>query len=197
MNSKQDVKYLIAAMTLSLGTCSVLSATEYSKASETEPTTVAAEEIQTIELIEQPAEKVDIPSLAQPETNTSIDIPNEETEVELITQAQLSITTTPLSSDPMPIVNNKTNSYIPLVEGAVIFSNDDDALPAIVNYYTQASTQEIIDFYQKSFGEVITQESKRGRLTLTYTAENLAQRVIVSEQNGKRQVDVIVEEKSQ
>jgi hypothetical protein len=103
-------------------------------------------------------------------------------------------TTSSKPNKTMPVTTNKTNDYILVLDDAIIFANFDDALPAVVNYYSQASEQEIINFYQQSFGDASSQERKRGRLTLTYQTSELVKRVIISKQNAKRQVDVIVEQ---
>ena len=51
----------------------------------------------------------------------------------------------------MPHITKAENKYIPLMADAVIFANYDEELPAIVNYYTQASEEEIILFYHLAF----------------------------------------------
>ena len=83
---------------------------------------------------------------------------------------------------------------IPMVENAQVFADFTDSLPAVLNYFTLATEEEIIDFYNQNFGESISQEIKRGRLTLIYSKENKTIRVVISQQNNKRQVDIIVEE---
>jgi len=194
MKSKHDVKYLIVAMTVSLATSTTLSASEVIKASELTSATSIVETLQPVAFVE--TEKVNIPVLAEPiviaeDNDISDKSKNIEDETEQVVETE---STSLIPNEPMPIPENKTNSYIPLLEGAVIFANFDDALPAVVNYYIQLSEQEIIDFYQQSFGDAITQDRKRGRLTLTYQSDDLLKRVVISEQNGKRQVDVIVEQ---
>jgi hypothetical protein len=92
----------------------------------------------------------------------------------------------------MPNVTKAKNKYIPLMADAVIFANYDDELPAIVNYYTQASEDEIILFYQASFKKELTKERMRGRLTLNYSTDDRSITVIISPQNNKYQVDVIM-----
>ena len=92
----------------------------------------------------------------------------------------------------MPHITKAKNKYIPLMADAVIFANYDDELPAIVNYYTQASEDEIILFYQASFKKELTKERMRGRLTLNYNTDDRTITVIISPQNNKYQVDVIM-----
>lgn len=85
------------------------------------------------------------------------------------------------------------DTSIPMLNNATVFADFTDDTPAVLNYFTSATEQKIIDFYQEHFGEATSQEKKRGRLTLTYQQENRTMRVIISQQNNKRQVDVIVE----
>lgn len=85
------------------------------------------------------------------------------------------------------------NVDIPMLTNAQVFANFTDELPAVLNYFTSSTKEEIIDFYQQHYGEFISQETKRERLTLTYQQEIHTMRVVISQQNNKRQVDVIVE----
>ena len=85
------------------------------------------------------------------------------------------------------------NVVIPMMNNAQVFADFTDDVPAVLNYFTRASKEEIIDFYQQHYGEDLSQEEKRGRLTLTYQQKNHSIRVVISQQNKQRQVDVIVE----
>lgn len=89
-----------------------------------------------------------------------------------------------------------SNVVIPMMTNAQVFANFTDDIPAVLNYFTSATEEEIIDFYQQHYGEFISQETKRKRLTLTYQQEIHTMRVVISQQNKKRQVDVIVELKT-
>jgi hypothetical protein len=84
---------------------------------------------------------------------------------------------------------------IPVMDNAQIFANYTDELPAVLNYFTYANEAQIIDFYQQHYGNPLSQETKRDRLRLTYQQENQSIRVIISQQNKKRQVDVIIDSK--
>lgn len=90
-------------------------------------------------------------------------------------------------------VDNVTPISIPMVANAQVFADFTDDIPAVLNYFTSASKDEIIDFYNQSFGESVFQEKKRERLTLTYKNENKTIRVVISQQNSKRQVDILVD----
>lgn len=91
-----------------------------------------------------------------------------------------------------PVIKNGVID-IPRLADAQVFAEFTDSLPAVVNYFTKSTEAQVIDFYQQAFGEAETQERKYGRLTLTYQQGVETMRVAVSQQNNKRQVDVIVE----
>jgi hypothetical protein len=192
MKSKQDVKYLIATMLLSLTASTTLSATETNKDNETETHAEVIETIQAIPVVEDTT-KVAIPVLAKPNI-TAEEVTLSEAAVSDEALPDEALPYEALNAEPMPTITNKTNRYIPLLDDAVIFANLDDELPAVANYYTQMSEQAVIDFYQQSFGEAASQERKRERLTLIYLSDDLVKRVVISQQNDKRQVDVMVEQ---
>jgi len=52
---------------------------------------------------------------------------------------------------------------------------------------------QIIDFYQQHYSDSLSQERKRGHLTLIYQQGQHKVRVVISQQNRKRQVDIIIE----
>jgi len=85
---------------------------------------------------------------------------------------------------------------IPVLENAQIFAEFSDSLPAVINYFTSSAELKVIDFYKQAFGEAYSQERKHGRLTLKYTQAEEIMRVVISQQNNKRQVDVIINKKS-
>ena len=78
---------------------------------------------------------------------------------------------------------------------AQVFASYIDELPAVLNYFTVSSKQEIIIFYQKHYGEVISQELKHKRLTLKFKHNEHNIRVVISTQNNKQQVDVLVQKR--
>ncbi len=90
------------------------------------------------------------------------------------------------------VINNGVIN-IPVLDDAQVFAELTGSLPAVINYFTNASEAQAIDFYQQAFGKANSQERKRGRLTLKYTEGEEAMRVVISQQNKKRQVDVIIE----
>ena len=92
------------------------------------------------------------------------------------------------------LANNEDSAVqIPMLDNAQVFANFTDDMPAVLNYFTRNSEEDVIAFYQQHYGEANSSERKRGRLTLTYSQESQSIRVVISQQNNKRQVDVIVE----
>jgi len=89
-------------------------------------------------------------------------------------------------TSPLPEIN------VPTLADAAVFAQFTDKLPAVVNYFTKSDEQSIIEFYQKSYGEPLSQERKRGRLTLTFSNDTNTIRVVISKQNKKQQVDVLL-----
>jgi len=85
-----------------------------------------------------------------------------------------------------------TEINVPTLNDAKVFAKFTDKLPAVINYFTQSNEQHIIKFYQKSYGEALSQERKRGRLTLTFASDQNTIRIIISKQNKMQQVDVLL-----
>ena len=57
---------------------------------------------------------------------------------------------------------------VPVIDNARVFAKFTDELPAVINYFTSASEQNIIKFYQNSYGKILNKERKRGRLTVNF-----------------------------
>ncbi len=93
------------------------------------------------------------------------------------------------------VINNGVIE-IPVLKDAQIFAEFSDKLPAVINYFTQSTEAQVINFYQQAFGEADSQERKRDRLTLQYQKGEEMMRVVISQQDKKRQVDIIIESKS-
>ena len=88
-----------------------------------------------------------------------------------------------------------TDITVPTLADARVFADFTDKLPAVVNYFTKSNEQAIINFYQNSYGESLSQERKRGRLTLTFATDKNTIRVVISKQNKMHQVDVLMSSK--
>ncbi|WP_448211135.1 hypothetical protein [Colwellia sp. MEBiC06753] len=82
---------------------------------------------------------------------------------------------------------------IPVLTDAKVFAEFTDQLPAVVNFYTHATEDEVIAFYANYYGEPVDEQRKRGRLTVIYYHNDIATRVVISEQDNYRQVDVLQE----
>ena len=82
---------------------------------------------------------------------------------------------------------------IPILEKSKVFADFRDELPAVINFYTKQSEDDVVNFYQKAYGEPVSQQRKRGRLVLKYRHKDKNIRVIVSKQNQYQQVDIIVQ----
>ncbi len=91
--------------------------------------------------------------------------------------------------------NQKDIVSIPMIENAQVFAEFTDDVPAVLNYFTTSKEAQIINFYQQQYGKALSQERKRDRLTLKFQQKNYDIRVVISQQNNKHQVDVIVVKK--
>jgi hypothetical protein len=80
-----------------------------------------------------------------------------------------------------------------VIEDGRVFAQFDDKFPAVINYFTIATETALLNFYQENYGKPITHERKRGRLTVNYLTERQQIRVVISQQNSLRQVDIIVD----
>jgi hypothetical protein len=96
----------------------------------------------------------------------------------------------------LAVADEKIIVTIPTMSDARIFADFTDKIPAVVNYFSKSTEEEIIAFYQKEYGLPLAQERKRGRLTLNFNQEMQNIRVVISHQNSMRQVDVILEKGS-
>lgn len=113
--------------------------------------------------------------------------------------------TIPVDELPNEVINKPAPTQLtPLVEAPAIARVDDaqvfaefrDRLPAVLNYFTHKNELQIINFYSKHYGDIIKQTRKYGRLTLYFNADSTAIRVAISQQNNQRQVDVLMQVKS-
>ncbi|GAA6204470.1 hypothetical protein [Thalassotalea sp. SU-HH00458] len=85
-----------------------------------------------------------------------------------------------------------SNYAIPFMDDAKIFAQFTHELPAVMNYFTAHTEQEIIAFYESNFGKATSSELKRERLTLYFTHHDKQLRVIISQQDKKNQVDILL-----
>jgi hypothetical protein len=107
----------------------------------------------------------------------------------LLLMLSFSINATNIESEK----NTREIIDIPVIEGARVFAKFDDKTPVVINYFTSVTEDGVIAFYNKNYGEPIQHERKRGRLTLHYQKDLQQIRVVISQQNKLRQVDIIVD----
>ena len=81
---------------------------------------------------------------------------------------------------------------IHMMSDAHVFAQFDEEIPAVVNYYTKKSEQSVISFYRENYGAPFSSQRIDGRLTQKFVHEGKHIRVVISEQDKHRQVDVIV-----
>jgi len=87
---------------------------------------------------------------------------------------------------------NKSNIVIPVIEKAEIFAELTDGTPAVLNYFTESTEDQIIDFYKDNYGSALFNEKKHNQLILVYKQASQTIRIVISQQGNKRQVDIIV-----
>ena len=98
-----------------------------------------------------------------------------------------------IANEQLPNVQTPIKVDIAKLADAQVFAELNDAYPAVINYFTSINQAEIIRFYVENYGEVLQQELKRERLTLNFNHAETKIRVIISKQNNKQQVDVLIE----
>lgn len=81
---------------------------------------------------------------------------------------------------------------ISVMSDAQVFAKFDDEIPAVVNYFTGKSESSIVAFYEEQYGPAVLSDRKRGRLEKLFKMDDKNIQIIISEQNNKRQVDVLV-----
>lgn len=82
---------------------------------------------------------------------------------------------------------------IPVVADAQVFSTFNDDYPAMVNYFTLNSFEEVTLFYSNQFGAPTSEQIVYGRLELNFEHMQQQIRVIVAKQNNHQEVDIIIE----
>lgn len=83
---------------------------------------------------------------------------------------------------------------IDVISDARIFAKFDTEIPAVVNYFTKKSEQNVIDFYRGKYGKPSSSKRLKGRLTQKFSHNDQYIRVVISQQDNFRQVDVMVTE---
>ncbi len=81
---------------------------------------------------------------------------------------------------------------IPVMNDARIFAQFDQELPAVVSYFTSNIEIDITGFYSNIYGKPLKNKMKRERLELTFANTQHNIRIIISQQDKLRQVDILV-----
>lgn len=156
------------------------------EALDTQPTPEQTESVVSAnDSLEQVAETTEPDALLESE-------PSEITEDEVVEEIADSTNAAPYNYARAPL--GEGDIFVPIISDARVFAEFVDRFPAVVNYYTFASELEVINFYTESYGEPLEQDRKRQRLTLSFLMDGIATRVVISQQDELRQVDVIQED---
>lgn len=81
---------------------------------------------------------------------------------------------------------------VPLTADAKVFAKFVDEYPAVVNYFSQSSEQEIIQFYTDKFGQPLETILEKNRTRIIFMDGDKVATVIISQQGNAQQVDVLV-----
>ena len=81
---------------------------------------------------------------------------------------------------------------IEVMNDAKIFAQFDDEIPAVINYFTKSNETSIVNFYKEKYGQAITSNRRKGRLEKSFVKDKHNIKIIISEQNSFRQVDVLI-----
>jgi len=92
-------------------------------------------------------------------------------------------------------LNVKADSFyqVPLTADAREFARLENKLPAVLSYFSRQSIAELQNFYQQQLGEPDNSAVVHGRLNLYYRVNQQQVRILISEQNDWRQVDIMVQ----
>ncbi len=91
------------------------------------------------------------------------------------------------------VMTEKKYNSVPILKNAHVFAQFTEEMPMVINYFTLSTEKQIIDFYNKNYGDALASELKRGRLTLSYQFNEQKIRIVISQQDKKRQVDIIIQ----
>jgi hypothetical protein len=79
-----------------------------------------------------------------------------------------------------------------VMDDARIFAQFDQEIPAVVSYFTKYTEIDIVRFYSDIYGKPIDSKTIRERLELTFVNTQHNIRIIISQQDKLRQVDILV-----
>ncbi|NQZ81379.1 MAG: hypothetical protein HRT52_10235 [Colwellia sp.] len=89
-----------------------------------------------------------------------------------------------------PKANAAEKYVIAIIDDARIFAQFE--IPAVVSYFTTKTELEVISFYSNIYGKPTSNELKKERLTLYFNNNQHNVRIIISQQDKVRQVDILV-----
>ena len=89
----------------------------------------------------------------------------------LIRTCKILLTAMLVSLSSITVANDDKSVLIPTPEDAQVFANFSSDFPAVMNFFTSLTENEVIQFYQETYGEAIYHEQKRERLTYIYQKE--------------------------
>ncbi|KRS20385.1 hypothetical protein AAY72_14160 [Alishewanella sp. WH16-1] len=84
---------------------------------------------------------------------------------------------------------------IPLPADAREQARLEQKLPAVLHYYSQLSAAELATFYQQQLGQPIQQKQHQQQLQLYFQRNSEQIRVVIAEQQGWRDVSLMVEKR--
>ena len=89
----------------------------------------------------------------------------------------------------------KADSFyqVPLTADAREFARLENKLPAVLSYFSRQTIGELQDFYRQQLGEPANIAIIHGHLNLYYRLNQQQVRILISEQNDWRQVDIMVQ----
>lgn len=90
-------------------------------------------------------------------------------------------------------VNADSFYQVPLTADAREFARLENKLPAVLSYFSRQSVTQLQDFYRQQLGEPDNSSVVDGRLNLYYRVNQQQVRILISEQNDWRQIDIMVQ----
>jgi hypothetical protein len=82
---------------------------------------------------------------------------------------------------------------VPLTSDAREFARLENKLPAVLSYFSRQSMDELQSFYRQQLGDADNSAMVHGRLNLYFRVNQQQVRILISEQNDWRQVDIMVQ----
>ncbi|MBV2128101.1 hypothetical protein [Arsukibacterium indicum] len=92
-------------------------------------------------------------------------------------------------------LNANADSFyqVPLTADAREFARLENKLPAVLSFFSRQSVSQLQDFYREQLGEPDNSVVVHGRLNLYYRVNQQQVRILISEQNDWRQIDIMVQ----